>query len=66
MRRSLTAWFAAGVFAVATGVFTAGAAAQSKTRPNDATAQCKDGTFSHAVHHQGACSRHGGVAKWLS
>lgn len=34
--------------------------------PNGATAQCKDGTFSHAAHHQGACSRHGGVAKWLS
>lgn len=30
-----------------------------------ATAQCKDGTYSHAQHHQGACSRHGGVAQWL-
>lgn len=33
--------------------------------PRGATAQCKDGTYSHAVSHQGACSRHGGVAKFL-
>ena len=33
--------------------------------PNGATAQCKDGTYSHAAHHAGACSRHGGVAKWM-
>lgn len=32
---------------------------------NGATAQCKDGTYSHAASHQGACSRHGGVAKFL-
>ena len=31
-----------------------------------ATAQCKDGTFSHAAHHAGACSHHGGVAKWMN
>lgn len=30
-----------------------------------ATAQCKDGSFSHAQHRSGACSRHGGVAKWF-
>ena len=30
-----------------------------------ATAECKDHTFSHAKSHQGACSRHGGVAKFL-
>src|SRR6185437_16172169 len=30
-----------------------------------ATAQCKDGTYSHAKEHRGACSHHGGVAKWL-
>jgi hypothetical protein len=30
-----------------------------------ATAKCKDGTFSHAQTHSGACSRHGGVAQWL-
>jgi Protein of unknown function (DUF1524)/Protein of unknown function (DUF3761) len=26
-----------------------------------ATAQCNDGTYSYAAHHQGACSGHGGV-----
>jgi hypothetical protein len=26
-----------------------------------ATALCNDGTYSFAAHHQGACSRHGGV-----
>jgi large subunit ribosomal protein L22e/Meckel syndrome type 1 protein len=30
-----------------------------------AIAQCKDGTYSHAKNHRGACSRHGGVGKWL-
>lgn len=27
-----------------------------------ATFRCKDGTYSHAQHRQGACSRHGGIA----
>jgi hypothetical protein len=31
-----------------------------------ATAQCKDGSYSHSKHHSGSCSRHGGVAKFLS
>ena len=30
-----------------------------------ATARCKDGAYSHAIHHSGACSRHGGVQAWL-
>jgi len=34
--------------------------------PSGATAQCKDGTYSHAAHHSGACSHHGGVAKFLN
>jgi hypothetical protein len=29
------------------------------------TAKCKDGTFSYAKQHEGACSHHGGVAQWL-
>jgi hypothetical protein len=32
--------------------------------PSGAIAQCKDGTYSHAKARTGACSRHGGVAKW--
>ena len=35
------------------------------TDPTNATAQCKDGTYSQAKTHQGACSNHGGVAKFL-
>jgi uncharacterized protein DUF3761 len=33
--------------------------------PKDAIAQCKDGMYSHAANRRGACSRHGGVGKWL-
>jgi len=32
--------------------------------PEGATAKCKDGTYSHAKSHSGACSHHGGVAEW--
>ncbi len=35
------------------------------TASADATALCKDGTSSHAQHHRGACSKHGGVQQWL-
>jgi Protein of unknown function (DUF3761) len=50
------------------GPATAGGtrAANDNTNATGATAQCKDGTYSRAVHHAGACSHHGGVAKWLS
>ena len=44
---------------------TSAAAANDNGNPAGATAQCKDGTYSHAKTHQGACSHHGGVAKWL-
>lgn len=33
--------------------------------PTGATAQCKDGTYSRAATHRGACSRNGGVGKFL-
>lgn len=36
------------------------------TSPTGATGQCKDGTYTHATHHSGACSSHGGVAKWMN
>ena len=33
--------------------------------PSGAIAQCKDGLYSHATNRRGACSKHGGVEKWL-
>jgi hypothetical protein len=33
--------------------------------PRGATAQCGDHTYSFSEHHQGTCSHHGGVARWL-
>lgn len=36
------------------------------TDSTGATAQCKDGSFSHSKQHSGSCSRHGGVAKFMS
>jgi hypothetical protein len=33
--------------------------------PPDATAECRDHTFSFSEHHRGTCSRHGGVLRWL-
>jgi hypothetical protein len=41
------------------------AKATENSNPAGAIAQCKDGTYSHAKTHTGACSRHGGVGKWL-
>jgi endonuclease YncB( thermonuclease family) len=38
---------------------------QSDTAPPGATGRCNDGTWTFALHHQGACSHHGGVAYWL-
>jgi hypothetical protein len=40
-------------------------ASGDNNNPNGAIAQCRDGTYSHAAHRSGACSRHGGVAKWI-
>ena len=33
--------------------------------PAGSTGVCKDGTYTDAKNHKGACSHHGGVAKWL-
>lgn len=41
------------------------AEARAATDSVGATAQCKDGTYSHAATTQGACSRHGGVARTI-
>jgi hypothetical protein len=45
-----------------TTVYVATTAATGPDHPAWATAQCNDGTYSYAAHHQGACSHHGGVA----
>jgi Protein of unknown function (DUF3761) len=42
------------------------AAAAGGTAPAGATAKCKDGTYSTSKSHSGACSKHGGVADWLT
>jgi uncharacterized cupredoxin-like copper-binding protein len=39
--------------------------AAATAAPAGATGQCKDGTYTMSKTHQGACSSHGGVAKWL-
>ena len=48
------------------GVLTLGAAhdAAAQRAPKGATARCEDGTYSKAQSERGACSAHGGVAKW--
>ena len=41
------------------------AAPAASAAPAGATGQCKDGTYTMSKTHSGACSHHGGVAKWL-
>ncbi|WP_353887478.1 DUF3761 domain-containing protein [uncultured Spirosoma sp.] len=33
--------------------------------PADATAECRDGSYSFSQSRRGTCSRHGGVKRWL-
>jgi hypothetical protein len=42
------------------------AAAATAAPVAGATAKCKDGTVSKSKTHSGACSKHGGVAEWLT
>jgi hypothetical protein len=37
----------------------------SGAAPAGATAQCRDASYSFSENHRGACSRHGGVSRWL-
>ena len=34
------------------------------SRPNGATALCRDGTYSFSQSRRGTCSHHGGVSRW--
>jgi hypothetical protein len=34
------------------------------SKPDGASAQCRDGTYSFSQHRQGTCSGHGGVSEW--
>lgn len=36
----------------------------SETKPEGASARCRDGSYSFSLHRQGTCSHHGGVAEW--
>ena len=67
-------WYAAAskYNSVRVATTTAGRPAPAATRTtaavpsgNGATAQCNDRTYSFAAHHQGACSRHGGVRRFF-
>ena len=42
----------------------AAATATDSTPPADATARCRDGTYSATKSTRGACSSHGGVSVW--
>jgi hypothetical protein len=44
---------------------TVGSGGGEDNNPVGSIAQCKDGMYSHAQHRRGACSRHGGVSKWM-
>ena len=33
--------------------------------PSGSKGQCKDGSYTDAISHQGACSGHGGVSQWF-
>lgn len=52
--------------AATTPAAAAPAAGASAAPPAGATAKCNDGTYSTSKNHSGACSKHGGVAGWLS
>lgn len=42
-----------------------GSGAREDNNPAGAVAKCKDGMYSHARSHRGACGHHGGVAQWM-
>ena len=50
---------------LASGYTAPAAATPVAAAPAGATGQCKDGTYTMSKTHSGACSHHGGVAKWF-
>ncbi|WP_314321482.1 DUF3761 domain-containing protein [Fusobacterium pseudoperiodonticum] len=38
---------------------------KANKQPSNATARCRDGTWSFSLNRRGTCSGHGGVANWL-
>src|SRR5438045_7597708 len=63
--RAIARWMSrTGIAATAAFALTAVVHAQS-ARPANATAQCKDGSYSTAKTERGACSAHGGVQTWF-
>ncbi len=67
--RAAAARYGSTAAASSPSITTSTSSAPSRTEApvsagNGATARCNDGTYSYAAHHQGACSRHGGVAEF--
>src|SRR5436190_22786010 len=63
-RRLLSASVMTGLFVLVVPAFVTPVDAKTTRKPKGATAQCEDGTYSHAKTQQGACSSHGGVKTW--
>jgi Protein of unknown function (DUF3761) len=59
-------WGVAWCLAVAMALAVPAVGAAQPKKPANATAQCKDGTYSTAKSKQGACSNHGGVGTWYA
>ncbi|MDQ6769764.1 MAG: DUF3761 domain-containing protein [Gemmatimonadota bacterium] len=55
----------AGVRANSNSTVAVGSGSGEDNNPAGAIARCKDGMYSHARNHRGACSRHGGVGSWM-
>lgn len=51
--------------AAASTTVPATTAAAGGAAPAGATGLCKDGSYTKAIHHSGACAHHGGVKSWL-
>src|SRR3954464_15555294 len=56
--------FSASILAAVLAFGVPALAQKSASAPKDATAQCKDNTYSKAKTERGACSSHGGVKTW--